>query len=117
MQYKATGLFGQKKFVRNDCAIYSILGKIKVTNRKLVIYFYDNSFTRLAFPKGAVRMQHTAGGFPSGKICDMVQSWMKEEKGIIHRGRGAHLRCPVSTAVQFSLRDEGSTEYMCVRGR
>ncbi len=44
-------------------------------------------------------------------------SWMKEEKGIIHRGRGAHLRCPVSTAVQFSLRDEGSTEYMSVRGR
>ncbi len=42
---------------------------------------------------------------------------MKEEKGIIHRGRGAYLRCPVSTAVQFSLRDEGSTEYMCVRGR
>jgi hypothetical protein len=41
---------------------------------------------------------------------------MKEEKGIIHRGRGAYLRCPVSTAVQFSLRDEGSTEYMCVRG-
>jgi hypothetical protein len=41
---------------------------------------------------------------------------MKEEKGIIHRGRGANLRCPVSTAVQFSLRDEGSTEYMCVRG-
>jgi hypothetical protein len=40
---------------------------------------------------------------------------MKEEKGIIHRGRGAYLRCPVSTAVQFSLRDEGSTEYMCVR--
>jgi hypothetical protein len=24
---------------------------------------------------------------------------MKEEKGIIHRGRGAYLRCPVSTAV------------------
>ena len=36
---------------------------------------------------------------------------MKEEKGIIHRGRGAYLRCPVSTAVQFSLRDEGSTLY------
>ncbi len=50
-------------------------------------------------------------------ILCVVQSWMKEEKGIIHRGRGAYLRCPVSTAVQFSLRDEGSTEYMCVRGR
>jgi hypothetical protein len=42
---------------------------------------------------------------------------MKELKGIIHRGEGAFLRCPVSTSVQFSLRDEGSTEYMCVRGK
>jgi hypothetical protein len=41
---------------------------------------------------------------------------MKEEKGIIHRGRGAYLRCPVSTAVQFSLRDECSSGYMCVKG-
>jgi hypothetical protein len=40
--------------------------------------------------------------------------WMKEEKGIIHRGEGAHLRCPVSTTVQFSLRNEGSSEYMCL---
>jgi hypothetical protein len=46
-----------------------------------------------------------------------LMPWMKEEKGIIHPGRGAYLRCPVSTAVQFSLRDEGSTEYMYVRGR
>jgi hypothetical protein len=37
---------------------------------------------------------------------------MKEEKGIIHRGRGAVLRCPVSTSVQFSLRNEGSSEYI-----
>jgi hypothetical protein len=43
-----------------------------------------------------------------------VPSWMKEEKGIIHRGEGAHLRCPVSTTVQFSLRNEGSSEYMCL---
>ncbi len=43
--------------------------------------------------------------------------WMKELKGIIHRGEGAFLRCPVSTSIQFSLRDEGSTEYMCVRGK
>ncbi len=40
--------------------------------------------------------------------------WMKEEKGIIHRGEGAHLRCLVSTTVQFSLRNEGSSEYMCL---
>jgi hypothetical protein len=30
---------------------------------------------------------------------------------------GGGLHCPVSTSVQFSLRDEGSTEYMCVRGK
>jgi len=42
---------------------------------------------------------------------------MKELKGIIHRGEGAFLRCPVSTSVQFSLRNEGSTEYICVRGK
>jgi len=41
---------------------------------------------------------------------------MKELKGIIHGGEGAFLRCPVSNSVQFSLRNEGSTEYMCVRG-
>jgi hypothetical protein len=46
----------------------------------------------------------------------MRWAWMKEEKGIIHQGWGAHLRCPVCTSVQFSLRNEDSTEYMCVRG-
>jgi hypothetical protein len=38
--------------------------------------------------------------------------WMKEEKGIIHRGEGAFLRCPVSSSVHFSLRNEGSSEYI-----
>jgi hypothetical protein len=42
---------------------------------------------------------------------------MKELKGIIHGGEGAFLRCPVSNSVQFSLCNEGSTEYMCVRGK
>ena len=42
----------------------------------------------------------------------VLNSWMKEEKGIIHRGRGAYLRCPVSNSVQFSLRNEGSSEYI-----
>jgi hypothetical protein len=32
-------------------------------------------------------------------------------------GEGAFLRCPVSTSVQFSLREEGYTEYMYVRGK
>ena len=43
---------------------------------------------------------------------------MKEEKGIIHQGWGAHLRCPVFTPVHFSPRDEGSSEYICLwKGR
>ena len=46
--------------------------------------------------------------------CNRWIPWMKEEKGIIHWGEGAHLRCPVSTTVQFSLRNEGSSEYMCL---
>jgi hypothetical protein len=39
---------------------------------------------------------------------------MKEVKGIRHRGRRVYLRCPVFTTVQFSLRDEGSSEYICL---
>jgi hypothetical protein len=54
---------------------------------------------------------------PRVHIVSVQKPWMKELKGIIHRGEGAFLRCPVSTSVQFSLRDEGSTEYMCVRGK
>jgi hypothetical protein len=42
------------------------------------------------------------------------QSWMKEVKGIRHGGGGAYLRCPVFTTVQFSLHDEGSSEYIRV---
>ncbi len=44
--------------------------------------------------------------------------WMKEVKGIRHGGGGAYLHCPVFTTVQFSLRDEGSSEYIrvCVKG-
>jgi hypothetical protein len=41
-----------------------------------------------------------------------VYTWMKEEKGIIHRGGGAYLRCPVSTSVHFSLRNKDSSEYI-----
>jgi len=40
--------------------------------------------------------------------------WMKEVKGIRHGGGGAYLRCPVFTTVQFSLREEGSSEYIRV---
>ncbi len=40
--------------------------------------------------------------------------WMKEVKGIRHGGGGAYLRCPVFTTVEFSLRDEGSSEYIRV---
>jgi hypothetical protein len=35
-------------------------------------------------------------------------------KGIRHGGGGANLRCPVSTTVHFSLRNEGSSEYIRV---
>jgi hypothetical protein len=40
-------------------------------------------------------------------------------KAIIHRGVGAYLRCPVSTSVHFSPRNEGSSEYIyvCVKGK
>ncbi len=40
---------------------------------------------------------------------------MKEVRDNTSR-RGAYLRCPVSTTVHFSLRNEGSSEYMCVKG-
>ncbi len=47
-------------------------------------------------------------------IVSLSSPWMKEVKGIRHRGRGVYLRCPVFTTVQFSLRDEGSSEYICL---
>jgi hypothetical protein len=43
--------------------------------------------------------------------------WRK--KGIIHRGGGGYLRCPVFTSVHFSLHSEGSSVYCtsaCVKG-
>ncbi len=43
-----------------------------------------------------------------------LHPWMKEEKGIRHGGEGAYLCCPVFTTVHFSLRKEGSSEYICV---
>ncbi len=43
-----------------------------------------------------------------------IAPWMKEVKGIRHGGGGAYLRCPVFTTVQFSLHDEGSSEYIRV---
>jgi hypothetical protein len=73
---KRQGCLGRKNFeviARYMQYLFGAKRMIKVSDRKLVIYFYDNIFTRLAFTKGAVRMQHTAGGFPSGRICDMVQ--------------------------------------------
>jgi hypothetical protein len=48
------------------------------------------------------------------KNIHIILSWMKEVKGIRHRGRGVYLRCLVFTTVQFSLRDEGSSEYICL---
>jgi hypothetical protein len=50
----------------------------------------------------------------STSVCIVFLPWMKEVKGIRHGGGGAYLRCPVFTTVQFSLRDEGSSEYIHV---
>ncbi len=69
------------------------------------------------FGSGSIQNNNGPGsesGGPKPDHCD--KAWMKEEKGIIHQGWGAHLRCPVCTSVQFSLPNKGSTEYMCVRG-
>ncbi len=41
-------------------------------------------------------------------LSTMDEGW----KGIILRGEGAYLRCPVSTSVHFSLRNEGSSVYI-----
>ena len=48
------------------------------------------------------------------KFVLQCQPWMKEVKGIRHGGGGAYLSCPVFTTVQFSLREEGSSEYIRV---
>ncbi len=45
-------------------------------------------------------------------IPHLPHGWRK--KGIIHRGVGVYLRCPVSTSVHFNLRNEGSSEYIRV---
>jgi hypothetical protein len=45
-------------------------------------------------------------------ISSLCRPWMKEEKGIRHRVEGAYLCCPVFTTVHFSLRNEGSSEYI-----
>ena len=58
--------------------------------------------------------QECPGSFIELKTWPWWQSWMKEVKGIRHRGRGVYLRCPVFTTVQFSLRNEGSSEYICL---
>jgi hypothetical protein len=41
---------------------------------------------------------------------------MKEVRDNTSRKGGLYLRCPVSASVHFSLRDEGSSGYMCVKG-
>jgi hypothetical protein len=47
-------------------------------------------------------------------IRSLSTSMDEGSKGIRHGGGGAHLRCPVFTTVHFSLRDEGSSEYIQV---
>jgi hypothetical protein len=47
--------------------------------------------------------------FAFGNLC-LLDAWMKEARDKTS-SRGAYLRCPVSTSVHFSLRNEGSSEY------
>jgi hypothetical protein len=44
----------------------------------------------------------------------LVQAMDEGSKGIRHGGGGFNLRCPVYTTVHFSLRNEGSSEYIRV---
>jgi hypothetical protein len=69
-----------------------------------VCYFNDPLYARLEPPPP---LRPFSG---EGKLCP----WMKEVIGIRHGGGGANLRCPVSTSVHFSLRNEGSSEYIQV---
>jgi hypothetical protein len=49
--------------------------------------------------------------FEGKKASGFGKPWMKEERDNTS-GEGAFLRCPVSTSVHFSLRNEGSSEYI-----
>jgi hypothetical protein len=75
------------------------------------IQFIDQHLT---FSCGKCQYCWYCVGFISNISAQRLRPWMKEEKGIRHRGKGPYLRCPVSTSVQFSLRNEGSSEYICV---
>ncbi len=52
--------------------------------------------------------------FPSGPAAGSEACMDEGSKGIRHGGGGAYLRCPVFMTVHFSLRDEGSSEYIQV---
>ncbi len=80
--------------------------KSKIHWLDLLIYFYKS------VSKYRICVQY----LPFAKSAEYCGSepWMKEVKGIRHRGRGVYLRCPVFTTVQFSLPNEGSSEYICL---
>jgi hypothetical protein len=67
----------------------------------------------VALPGGLETASHLDSNV-SFLLSGLQDPWMKEVKGIRHRGRGVYLRCPVFTTVQFSLRNEGSSEYICL---
>ena len=71
---------------------------------RFFMYYENNNIVLMSINRGK----------NSAKSHPLYFSWMKEVKGIRHRGRGVYLRCPVFTTVQFSLRDEGSSEYICL---
>jgi hypothetical protein len=66
------------------------------------------------FKKGFTKLLNDGENPQDNADWPLLLPWMKEVKGIRHRGRGVYLRCPVFTTVQFSLRDEGSSEYICL---
>ncbi len=64
-----------------------------------------------------VHWVYRSGKFMNANIqytepLNLIHGWRK--KGIIHRGGGGYLRCPVFTSVHFSLRNEGSSVYIRV---
>ncbi len=51
-------------------------------------------------------------GYESRKCTQAVQGMDEGRERDNTSRRGAYLRCPVSTSVHFSLRNEGSSEYI-----
>ncbi len=110
-------------FAHNSmCALFYITQLLAMALRINLEYIPNGAVNNISpkccqYPTGKGAFRFALLESAQGCSKASLRPWMKELKGIIHGGEGAFLRCPVSTSVQFSLRDEGSTEYMCVRGK